>query len=220
MPNLESLTYPLLIAVAAIIVGWFALGTLANIRKGDRVLKWLQDGMSVIGEKTTMHWMGSSVLQMKIAKAKAPYRNTENLYVFEPRDVIFLWALSRLQGRRDLIIFRGTLNAAPSYELEIFDPKGWSTQNLERKVQQKNWSRAELSNSSGLRAYFAGSAGAPTVSSLLTLATRSGARLVRLSIHRDLPNVEAHWYMPDLRQVSARELYSSLREIGSQAMHG
>ncbi|MBI5030974.1 MAG: hypothetical protein HZB51_10635 [Chloroflexi bacterium] len=220
MPNLESLTYPLLVVLAVIIIGWFALGTQFNVRKGDRVLKWLHEGMPLIGEKTTMHWMGSSVLQLKIAKGKAPYRSSENLFVFEPRDVLFLWALSRMQGRRDLIIFRGTLNASPSFELEIFDPKGWTTQSTKRHVETKNWSLAELSSQPDLRAYYSGNGGAQAVASLTALAIRSGARLMRLSIHRDVPNVEAHWYMPNLDQVSARDLYSSLREIGDQAIRG
>jgi len=216
----ENLAFPFFLLVAFVVVGWFGLGTQANVRAGDRVLKWLRDGLPIVGEKTAMHWMGSSVLQLKIEKGKAPFRNTEALFVFEPRDVVFLWAFSRLQGRRDLMIFRGTLNTAPSFELEVFDPKGWTTHNTERDVQKKNWSRIDLSDQPVLQAYYSGASGAQAAKTLTALATRAGGKLVRLSIHRNLPNVEAHWLLPDRQTVSARDMFSSLREIGEQAMRG
>jgi hypothetical protein len=220
MPNLDALIFPAGIVIAVIVVGWFALGTQANVRAGDRVLKWLRDGLPIIGEKTTMHWMGSSVLQLKMAKPKSPFRNTETLFVFEPRDVFFLWLLARWQGRRDLMIFRGTLTAAPSYELEVFDPAGWTTHNTERDVQNKNWTRVDLPGQSTLHAYYSGAAGASAARALTTLASRADAKLVRLSIHRDLPNVEVHWLLPNLQTVSARGFFSNLRELCEQVMRG
>lgn len=220
MPDLESLALPAGIIVTIIVLGWFALGTQANVRAGDRVLKWLRDGLPIIGEKTAMHWMGSSVLQLKMAKPKSPFRNTETLFVFEPRDVFFLWFISRLQGRRDLMIFRGTLNAAPSFELEVFDPKGWATNTTERDVQKKNWARVDLPDQSTLHAYHSGSAGAEAAQALTALTKRAGGQLVRLSIHRDVPNVEVHWLLPNLQTVSARDFFSNLRELCEQAMRG
>jgi hypothetical protein len=218
MPDWESLALPLGTLAVLIVVGWFALGTQANVRAGDRVLKWLRDGLPLIGEKTTMHWMGSSVLQLKMAQAKGPFRNTESLFVFEPRDVFFLWFFSRLQGRRDLMIFRGTLNSAPSFELEVFDPKGWTTHNTERDVQKKNWTRIDLSDQPTLHAFSSGTSSVDAARDLTGLATRAGAKLVRLSIHRDVPNVEVHWLLPNQQSVSAREFFSNLRELCEQAM--
>ena len=47
------------VAVVLLIVGWFAVGTHLNVRKGESVLKWLQDGLPLIGEKATLRWLGS-----------------------------------------------------------------------------------------------------------------------------------------------------------------
>jgi hypothetical protein len=218
MPDFEALAFPATIVIAVIVLGWFAFGTQANVRAGDRILKWLRDGLPIIGEKTTMHWMGSSVLQLKIAKAKGPFRNAETLFVFEPRDVIFLWLLSRWQGRRDLMIFRGTLNTAPTFECEVFDPKGWTTHNTERDLRKKNWSPVDLTGQPGLQGYYSGAAGAFVAKSLVALATRAGGKLVRLSIHRNVPNVEVHWLLADTQTVSAHDWFANLREIGDQAM--
>ncbi len=48
------------VAVIAI-VGWFAVGTHLNVRKGHQFLDWLQGGLPLVGEKTTLRWLGSSV---------------------------------------------------------------------------------------------------------------------------------------------------------------
>ncbi len=216
----ENLAFPFFLVVALIVVGWFALGTQSNVRAGDRVLKWLRDGLPLIGEKTTLHWMGSSVMQLKIAKGKDPFRVAETLIVFEPRDVVFLWLLARAQGRRDLMIFRGTLNTAPSFELEVFDPQGWTTHHTERDMQNKKWTRSDVPNAPTLHSYYSGSAGANAVQSLTDIALRAGGKLVRLSVHRDLPNIEAHWLLPDVKSDSAHKLFSSLRQIGEQVTRG
>lgn len=216
----DNLAFPFLLLLALVVVGGFALGTGWNVRKGDVVLKWLRDGLPLIGERTTLRWLGSSVVELKMAKAKDPYRTVETLVVFEPRDVVFLWVWSRLHGRRDLLIFRGHLNAAPRYELEIFDPHGWTTQRTERDVLKKNWTRAELPANPLLRAYYSGSAGAAAAQSLTAVATRTGGKLVRLSVQRNMPNVEAHWLLPEPTTYSARDLFTSLQQIGEQVTRG
>src|SRR5574340_554342 len=106
-----SLPLAIFIVGVLLVVGWFAVGTHFNVRKGEDALRWLQDGLPLVGEKTTLHWLGSSVVELKIQQAKAPFRQAEVLVVLEPRDVAPLWGLARLRGRRDLFIFRGSLRA-------------------------------------------------------------------------------------------------------------
>ena len=220
MINLEDLAMPVTIFFALVVLGWFVWGTQTNVRAGDHVMKWLQGGLPMIGEKTALHWMGSSVMQLRIAKGKAPFRSAETLVIFEPRDVIFLWLLSRLQGRRDLMIFRGTLNSAPRFELEILDPKGWTTNQTKRDVQKKNWTPMEVAGHASLRAYRSGDADVVTAQRIADLAARAGGKLVRLSVHRDTPNIEAHWLLPKIETAPARDLFSTIREIGEEVLRG
>src|SRR5512143_1159603 len=54
-----------LIAVAAVaVVAWFAWGTIANVRKGRELMRWMQGGLPALGERTTVRWLGSSVVEM------------------------------------------------------------------------------------------------------------------------------------------------------------
>jgi len=54
MPDLGSLGPGLLLAVAAVVLLWFTFGTQRNIRRGNRLLRWLQDGLAELGPRTTL----------------------------------------------------------------------------------------------------------------------------------------------------------------------
>src|SRR5919198_4169854 len=89
----------LLIALLVVLL-WFALGTRNNIRKGNDLLRWLQTGLPLLGRRTTLRWLGSSVAELQIANADAPFRDATVMVVLEPRDVGLLWAFARARGRR------------------------------------------------------------------------------------------------------------------------
>ena len=55
---LNALGPPLFIIVVIAVVGWFALATQRNVRKGNDALRWLQDGLKLLGEKTNLRLAG------------------------------------------------------------------------------------------------------------------------------------------------------------------
>src|ERR1035438_3930909 len=61
------------VVVVIAIVGWFALGTHLNVRKGHRFLEWLQSGLPLVGEKTTLRWLGAFVLHLPNEKARQAF---------------------------------------------------------------------------------------------------------------------------------------------------
>jgi len=203
----------LLGTIAVLFFGSFVWGIWWNVRKGNAFLRWLREGLPLIGERSTMHWIGTTVIELKMAKAKPPFRNTTTLVVLEPRDVFFLWAYSYWRGRRDLLIFRAQLHAAPALELEIFDPRVWTARDVEREVQSKGWMRLAIGSTQQLLAYQSGAADAGAPKALLALAN-SGGKLVRLSVRRAVPNLEVHWRLPDTKKDSARDWFLKLRQLG------
>lgn len=213
----ENYAFSIFVFAAIIFVGGFAVGTQWNVRKGDRVLKWFRDGLPLIGERSTMRWLGSSVVELKIQKAKDPFRNAETLVVLEPRDVLLLWAFFHARGRRDLLIFRAQLRTAPTFELEVFVPRAWTTQQTERDVKRKNWTRLE-NFSSSFEAYYSGNGAEKIANPIIDLAKRAGGQLVRLSVHRTVPNLEIHWTLPDLQTSSSRDLFTNLRRVAEEAL--
>jgi hypothetical protein len=80
----------ILVVAVIVLMGWFAIGLIYNLRRGDALLKWMQDGLPSIGQKTTFRWLGTSVAELVIAHAKKPFRRLETLLVFKPRDVFWI----------------------------------------------------------------------------------------------------------------------------------
>lgn len=207
--------------LGGIIVGWFALGMIYNLRRGDAVLKWMQDGLPCIGQKTTFRWLGTSVAEMVIAHAKKPFRRLDTLLVFKPRDVFFMTIAAYFQGRDDIVIFRSHLNTAPLTDLELLDLKTWSGRDTEKRMRHKNW---ESTTYQGLHLM------APA--GLLDLATTTLDRLslpmqklsthyARFSLSRAAPNFEIHVPLPDHKTRDAKQYFETLRDLaGSINAHG
>src|SRR2546422_10590768 len=106
------------VLTALIVVGWFALGPLLNIRRGNRLLRWFQPGMTLLGERTTLRWLGSSGVELKVQHALPPLKSAEVFVLLEPRDLPLLWWLFRARGRRDLLIVRAERSEEHTSELQ------------------------------------------------------------------------------------------------------
>ena len=201
----------LFILVVLFVVGWFAVGTHYNVRKGHAVMRWLQEGLPVVGEKTTLRWLGSSVLELKIQQAKPPFRNAEIVLVFEPRDVAPIWAMARLRGRRDLFIFRGLLRGRPSVELEAMDTTAWPTRGFSDQVKNNRWT--PLTVQAPLVAY--APANAPAAYEVLQRAALDGCPVQLLMIRQGEPNFELQWRLDPLRKHGARAVFETLQRIAA-----
>ncbi len=201
----------IVIIVVIVVVGWFAAGTHFNIRKGHTALRWLQDGLPLIAEKTNLRWLGSSAVELKLVSAKAPFRDALVVVLLEPRDVPLIWWYSRLRGRRDLVIFRGALARVPTRELEVLDPTSWSTRVIQRRVKAENW--AAVTAPAPLAAYAPGPV--PNAPALIQAATLDSCPPVRLSVRRSEPNLELQWRLDDIRKHSSREVFEAIRRTTS-----
>jgi hypothetical protein len=197
------------ILVALLVVGWFAAGTHFNVRKGEAALRWLRQGLPQVGEKTTLRWLGSSAVELKIQQGKPPFRAAEVVIVLEPRDVPPFWLLARLRGRHDLFIFRGTLSSRPALEMDALDPNSWSTRGLERKCEARGWS--PLPAPAPLVLYARDHV--QSAPGILAAAELSGCPLVRLSLRRSEPEFEIQWQLSHLLTHPSTAVFQTIRRI-------
>jgi hypothetical protein len=198
-------------------LGWYALGTQYNVRRGTNALKWIQKGLPLLGERATMRWLGSSVVELKIAKAKDPFRSSELLVVLEPRDVPVLWWWGRARGRRDLMIIRGQLRAAPHFDLEARGEKRWGQTDLKRDGSPK-WIAVQGGVANSMSADYRGEISPFSINRLIVAASLDGVTLTRLAIRRAVPNLEVHFILPKFDQVSSQRLFGSLRELSEEVL--
>jgi hypothetical protein len=205
----------ILVVAVVIIMGWFAFGVVYNLRRGDALLKWMQNGLPSIGQKTTFRWLGTSVAELVIAHAKKPFRRLETVVVLKPRDVFWMTIIAYLQGRDDIVIFRAQLSTTPLVDLELVDAKTWSGRNALKHVVERKWES---------KAYQGMQLLAPN--GLLDLATsvldqladpmqKLSPRYARFSLRRDAsrPNLEVHMPFPAYQTSDATHYFGALREL-------
>jgi hypothetical protein len=204
----------ILIFAVAVVVGWFAFGMIYNLRRGDALLKWMQDGLPLVGQRTTFRWLGSSVAEMGITKAKRPFQRLDTLLVLKPRDVFWMTILALLQRRGDILIFRGALSTPPLLDLELADPKTWSGREALNKAAKRGW---EATDYHGLRLMaprgLLGLA-VETVDRLAIPMQTLSTRYFRFSLRKTAPNVELHLPFPNPRETDAKTYFQSLIDLG------
>lgn len=212
---MENYQTVLIIAVA-VVMGWFGFGVITNIRRGNRVLKWMQLGLPAMGEKTTLRWLGSSAVHLVIAKAKPPFRRFELVLLLEPRDVPWLWIWTHARGRRDMLILRGLLMSAPRLEYDIVSSESWSGKSALTDATHRQWAQATLAGHQFIAPKTSSAVSSESAVSLLQTAKKINPVIWRLAVRREFPQLEIHIPLPNPESSDARKLFDSVRSLGQQ----
>ncbi len=206
----------LLIAAIIIVLGWFTLGLTWNLRIGNGLLRWMRAGLPQLGERTTMRWLGTSAIELVIGTARSPFKQVTLLAVMEPRDIPWLWLISRFQHRRDVLIIRAQLQTAPTYEFDLIAPDAWNETKQAGQLEARQWAIESLSDLNFGAPSTTRSLSRAIAVDALPLARRVQPRVWRLSARRDDPQLELHISLPKLRETYAPDFFTALRDLGEQ----
>ena len=212
MPDLSDTTTQIFIAIALIVLAAYVIGIERNIRKGNDALRWIREGLGIIGDKTTLQWRGSSVVELKIQKAKDPFRSADLLVVLEPRDVPLLWLFNRSRKRRDYFIFRAQLRSAPRFDLEASSPDAWIVGGKQDDPAIK-YTAVQGGIVQNMRADYAGPITPAKVNELITSSSQQGLNLMSISVHRAVPNLELHYLLPKENFDGAKRTFDAFRKL-------
>jgi hypothetical protein len=205
--------------LAVAVVAWFAAGTIWNVRAGRETMRWMQGGaeggLRLLGERTTVRWLGSTVVELVINQGKAQFAKVTVVIFLEPRDLPW-WPLSRMRGRRDTLIVRGVLRRAPSFEFEALEPGGWSARDALPRVP-RDWLVGQAAAPGGVLVHHAGAAALGHAYALLEIAQRAGMKVWRLSVRRAEPNFQLHVPLPDRGQ-SARDFFQAVCALADRVL--
>jgi hypothetical protein len=218
VPDLNELLINVVGGVALLLVAAFALGSAYNLKRGNDALRWLRPALPALGERTTLQWLGTSVVKLTIAKAKPPFKEMEVLIALEPRDVPFFWIHGRLNGRRDTLIFRGRLRQVPAFDAELIQPRLWTGREALAKIDQSAWTHVLAGESAGMMALASQPQAARRLSEWLVRASQLTPALARLSVRRSGDyQLQWHGVLPRMSAVSAEALITHVRRIGDEA---
>jgi hypothetical protein len=221
MPTLESLLPSLGILLLAIVLIWFTVGTQVNIRRGNRVLAWLQEGLPTLGPRATLRWLGSSVAELTIVEPRPPFREAVVLVVLEPRDLGAIWLAARARGRRDVLVFRLSLRQAPRAHAELaangaWDPTGART-DLEPPESREGWTDA---TGTEIQLAHDATTDAGRLRDAWDRLARTAGGAWRLSVNPLVPHLEVHLPLPVSDGVSSRQVLESVRDLATEVSDG
>jgi hypothetical protein len=201
---------------AVLVLGWFAIGSIWNVRKGTALMRWMRGGLPLVGERTTVRWLGTTSVDMVIQKASPPFEKASIVIFLEPRDVPWIWALSRRRGRLDTLIFRATLRKGPLADIEVLDRTSWSGRDAAKRMASERWSVREPAAQGGPAIFFKFDGSVALGEALLRLAQQAGMSVRRLSVRHGDPHLQLHVDLPAL-STPAQEFFAALRAIGERA---
>jgi hypothetical protein len=199
--------------IVLVVMGWFAFGILYNLRRGEALLRWMRGGLPRMGERTTLRWLGSSVAELVIAKAKKPFRRLETVVVLSPRDVPWLWLLAGMQKRRDTLIFRGQLSIAPRLDMDLIDPTDWTGRMALQKATQRGWESRDYHDLKFMAPVGLVGLACSTIDRLDPQMRQLASEYRRFSLRRSSPHLEIHIAFPDRQQPDADQFFASLQSL-------
>jgi hypothetical protein len=201
---LAAAVFALLVAV---MLG-FALGTARNVRIGNETLRWLEGGLPLLGRRTTLRWLGSSAVELRMADAEPPFRDATIVVVLEPRDVGLIWAFSRARGRRDFLIVRANLRHAPRFSLDAGNPQGWTG-----RIDAPSDGERRVAWADELDAIATPGADLAVARAAWATLDKASGGIWRLTIQPVVPHLEVHLRLPRSRGAAATELFGKIREL-------
>lgn len=202
--------------VAVAIVAWFAIGTIVNVRRASAAMRWMQDGLPLLGGRTTLRWLGSTAVELTIRDALPPFSAATVVVFLEARDMPWMWALGRGRGRRDTLIVRGALRRAPAAELEAVDPASWSGREALPRIPREWPVRGAEDRAGACIVHHATPAALARADALLEAAARARLAVRRLSVRAAPPNFQLHADLP-AGDTPARELFEAVRALAELA---
>ncbi len=205
----------ILVIVVIVVMGWFAFGIIYNLRLGDAYLRWLRKGLPLVGERTTLRWLGTSVVEMAIAAAKKPFRRLDTLIVFEPRDVPWMWLWAAFNGRKDTFIFRAQLVSPPPVDLELADPASWTGRQALQQASALGWANQSHNGLTLMAPADQLERARSTLAALDSPLKHLSQRCLRLSLRRTAPasQLEVHLPLPDRKAIKADEWVGAFQEL-------
>lgn len=211
----DSLPITLGLGAALFALCWYLMGMQYNIRRGRRALHWIEQGLPVVGEKAALNWTGLAQAQVHVPKAKEPFRSADVLVQLKPRQIPFWWVWRYSSSQQDSLVFRAHLRTAPHFDLVSHSPLVLADEQLKRSGIGQ-WTAVQGGLANAMTADIRGSISPYAVNRLIVQTTLDGLTLTRLIVHRSAPNLEVHYLLPPLEQVSAQRVFTSLNQLGHE----
>lgn len=198
------------IALSAFLVLWYGAGYLYNRRRGEALFRWLERGLETLGGEHEAGWLGSPTTgaRANVLHADPPFRRLEITLLLETREVMPLWLVNHLCGRRDRLIIKSTLRSPRQGEIELLPPNGPSARAL-RQDQEQPWTWRD--GPRGLALAHRGAGSEEQVARLTPWLETYGDHLDRLSWRKADPHVQLQLRAGGLSASPSQRFFADLQ---------
>jgi hypothetical protein len=185
---------------------WYGVGHLVNRRRGQRLFRWLQRGIDVLGGKVETGWIGSpaSGARINVLHAAPPFRRLEITLLLANREIAPLWLLEHLRARTDRLIIRATLRSPRRGEVKVSPARGTT-----HRHQQESWTRQPGPH--GLTVAMRGPNAQQQVRSLEPWLQTYGVHLQRFIWHKADPHLQVQMNVSGLLATSCDAFLTDLQ---------
>ena len=207
--SLDTIMIGAVALLALAFAAWFFIGAQWNARRAHAGLRWLRNGLPLMGARTSMSWIGTSSVILAMPVANEPFKSVEHRLLLEPRDVVPQWAFAHWRGQRDLFVFRGDLRRNARVEFNLLDVQSRSGKEALKKATPKEWTQTTLPG--GLLLAAEGPLAANVARQMLADLGPLAPQVRRVSVRRSAPNVEIHLIAPWLSGLSSTDVFTAIK---------
>ena len=206
------------IGLCVVLALWYGAGYLYNRGRGQRLFRWLETGLDVLGGERESGWIGSSAsgARINVLHADPPFRRMEITLLLENREVPLLWLLDHLRGRRDRLIIRATLRSPHHGEVEVVPATKQTARGLHQE-QERPWTWQQ--GPYDLAIMYRGSGTEPQIAGLKSWVDAYGAHLQRFSWRKTDPHIQLQMNVARLLTMSSETFLSDLQTAVGATMH-
>lgn len=200
------------IVLIALVVGYLA-GVWLNRQRSKAIGAWLQAGLGKLGGRVAWRWIRgmNSGAEVTVADTRPPFRQLQINYFLLTREFTPLWAVERLQGKRDLFSLRGEFRTPPAQELTIVPLHGRLRKELDKAAEAVPWHWTELPHSLGLATRLAPSKA--LVGRVEAFLSDYGPAVERLSIRRRSPQLVVFFKLDGMEQRPLAPLWAAFEKL-------
>ncbi len=196
--------------VVLLVIGYLA-GTWLNRQRSKALGQWLQEGLKALGGKPTWKWIGtmSSGAQATVSGAAKPFSQAEITYFLLTRELLPLWGVELLRGKRDMLVIRADLRGTPAHEIEVVPLRGALRRTLDKQAGDQPWEWQE--GPAGLGLATRGSGHERIIAATRAFLDRYGQHVQRMSLRQRKPHLILFARLAGLEQAPAGDF---LRAVG------
>lgn len=196
---------------------WYLFASIYNRRRGIAIYNWLRAGLETLGGKVSGRWLGSSGsgAELRIQDANPPFKALDIIYLLASRELLPLFLVNLLRGKRDRLIVKMTLRFNPRGEMEAVPARSGLARQM-RSRHDRPW-RIE----DGPHGLVTGARGGGDVLRIasMPLLEKYGDRVIQLSWAEKSPHLIATLSLAGLYEKggSAAGLYADLAAAATAA---